>query len=151
MVSEVGPDDSPKNTLGCVAYHNRIDRIERTAEQTAATVIEHGVLLNRIVDRVSGLSDAHEATLIAVRASTEATSRLGTAIRKFDDKLDMFMSDYVAHKIDAERDRRSAPRVAVSLWLASLGFGGMVVFFILEHWADLVRAVSVLDRSGIAK
>lgn len=150
-MNEPGADDSPKNPLGCAAYHQRIDRIERTAEQTAATVIEHGALLNRIADRVSGLSDAHEATLIAVRASTEATSRLGAAIRKFDDKLDLFMSDYVAHKIDAERDRRSAPRVAVSLWLASLGFGGMVIWFIIEHWDHLIRAATVIDQSGITR
>lgn len=151
MSLEIEASDSQINSVGCSAYHKRIDRIERTAEQTAATVIEHGAILNRIVERVSGLADAHNATLIAVRASTEATSRLGDAIRKFDDKLDMFMSDYAEHKIDAERDRRSAPRVAVSLWLASLGFGSMVLFFIIEHWADLVRAVTAIERSGITK
>lgn len=150
-MDEISVGDAQKNRLACAEHHQRIDRIERTADKTAATVIEHGVLLNRIVDRVSGLSDAHEATLIAVRASTEATSRLGTAIRKFDDKLDMFMSDYVAHKIDAERDRRSVPRVAISLWLASLGFGGMVIWFIIEHWDHLIRAATVLDKSGVVK
>lgn len=125
----------------CAVRHERLERVEALASETAQAVHGHGLRLEHIVARVDGLAHAHDATLEAVRASTAAVDRLGLAIERFDSRMDQLVDDYAAHKRSDASDRYALPRVALWLWATSIAALGSLIALGIAEWRAVVGFV----------
>lgn len=122
----------------CSLRHQRLEKVEALAAKTALTVHGHALDIQHLGSRVNGLAHAHDATLVAVRASTDASTRLSQTLERVDSRLDCLMTDYSAHKVDAERDKRTWPRLAIWLWTASLTAGVSLFLWVASNWRFII-------------
>jgi paraquat-inducible protein B len=136
-------------TRSCGLRHERLDRIEAIAQETAQTVKGHEVKLSAIDERLTGLTHAHAATLVAVEACTRSNDRLSGAIDRLEEWLKSFSidlakqkDDLASHQYAQSRDAYALPRVVLWLWLMTItAFGSVVAFFITE-WHEIISFIS---------
>lgn len=119
----------------------RLAKVEFLARKTASTVHDHERQLTAMDDRITGLAHAHEATLIAVRASSDATSSLVTTLNKLDSRVDEWTATFSGHLLSDERARRSLPRIATALWMSTIAMIAWVGSFYVAGIEALVRRV----------
>jgi hypothetical protein len=142
------PPDSPEHPIdrraSSVLHFQRLSAVEHLAAKTARQVSVHTAQIGSIDDRVDGLANAHEATLIAVRASTDASGRLsstlehvGGRLEHVGGRLDELLTDYGKHVLDNEKEKRRWPTVAVWLWGSSLAFGASMLLWIWSNWGQV--------------
>jgi hypothetical protein len=137
--------DSSAPVPPCSLRHQRLRRLEELAAKTAVTVHGHTVTLLELGERIKGLAHAHDATLIAVRASTDASTRLSNTLERVDEKMDELIGDFVSHKIAGEKEQRSLPRLALRLWGASILFAASALLWIATNWQWFVN---LFGKSG---
>jgi hypothetical protein len=117
-----------------VLHHQRLSAVELLAAKTAREVSVHTAQIGSIDDRVDGLAHAHEATLIAVRASTDASGRLSSTLERVGGRLDNLLTDYGRHVVENEREQRKWPAVAIWLWGSTLAAAGSLVVLLWSNW-----------------
>lgn len=127
----------------CEVRHARIEKLETLAAKTAQAVNGHELRINDMEERITGLHQAHSATLIAVEACTHSNNRLSTAIDRLETWLVGWIADYdqhksafAEHKESNAADKFALPRVAVWLWLSTMtAFGAVLAFLVAERHA----------------
>lgn len=136
---------------GCEIRHERIDRLEALASKTAQVVHGHGIRLNDMDERLTGLHQTHSATLIAVEACTQSNNRLSTAIDRLETWLVGWMADYeqhksafVEHKAANAAEKFALPRVALALWATTLTALGAVLAFFVAEWQTIGKFIARL-------
>jgi hypothetical protein len=127
-------DPPPDRRASSVLHHQRLSAVELLAAKTAREVSVHTAQIGSIDDRVDGLAHAHEATLIAVRASTDASGRLSSTLERVGGRLDDLLTDYGRHVVDNEKEKRRWPTVAIWLWGSSLAAGASTLLWIWSNW-----------------
>lgn len=130
-----------ERTPSCGLRHQRLERVEEQVAENARLSAAQAVEIAHIRTRVEGLSQAHEATLVAVRASTEASTRLAETLESVVERVDGLVTDYNVHKVDAERDRHTWPRLAIWLWGSSLTAGFSFAALIATNWSAIAAFI----------
>lgn len=117
----------------------RVEQLEAKLAKVSLQVHDHTLDLAHLGTRISGLAHAHDATLVAVRASTEASQRLSQSWERMDGRLNELLTDYSRHKLDSEREKRTWPRLALWIWGASLTAGISLGVIVLQNWRAFVQ------------
>lgn len=144
---------------GCGLRHERLSAVEVSVAESKGAILRLEDTIERLGDKVAGLGDSHRATLTALEANTAALTaqtgsqtRLSESIDLLGRELHAVMVDVSAHKrdlaehvIESERDKRSLPRLAISVWLMGLSLGALALYFIVHNWQWLVHTAAVFD------
>lgn len=123
----------------CAARFARITSLETATARVENEIGRHGAQIQHLGDKIDGLANAHQATLAAVQASTQAVDRLGHAINRFDARMDKLATDYSEHKVSAASEKYTLPRVAIWLWATSIAALGSLAALTAMEWRELLE------------
>lgn len=146
---------------GCGIRHERLAAVEVQAAECRGDLGRLSERMNHLEDRVTGLGDSHRATIAALEsntaamiAATETQGRLTVSLDELKRELSQIREAvhhdrvyFAEHVADGERDKRSAPRIAISLWLMGLSLGGIAIYFVAHNWQWLVHAAAAFDTT----
>jgi hypothetical protein len=130
----------------CLMHVERLTAVEHVAASAAEAVERHKV-------QISDLRESRAADRELMRALTTSTDKLSESFDSFGTKLDALLDQFSTHLIDFERDKRQWPRLAVGLWVSSIGFGLSLLVFVLHPFfpkieRGVVRLVEWLGSGG---
>lgn len=145
----------PGFAAGCATRHARLTEIEVRVRAADTALAGERLRIDHLEDRVDGLGHAHQATILALEANTQALkqqaewhSRQIDVQHRLNSSLDRLNTELNEVKFEHERDKRSLPKLALSVWFMGVGIVALVTYWLLHNWQWLIHAAAVLDTKA---
>lgn len=141
----------------CEMHKARLVQVETLARKTAQAIPEIrarvGGLESREMEkaaRIDGLERGQEAVLTAVGSQCASINGLVGELRELRSTMNEWVKSLSSHivenekdKVIIERDKRGIARVAISVWLLSVGFLISLIALVYSNWGAISSFVEI--------